>query len=124
MSAPEVDFTMHRNDTVHYTVTVKDSAGDAVSLVGAQEITFAMAKKKSDGSFSSTTALTKTMTEGGVVVTDAANGVCRVDIDSNDTESLTPAEYYYEVEVIDSGGAVGTVLIGTITLLKDLILNP
>jgi hypothetical protein len=122
--APEVDWAMHRNDDVVFVVTVKDSAGSAVTLAGASGIEFAMSKKKADGSFSSTAVVTKSLGTG-ITVTDAANGICEVALDSDDTESLkAPQDYYYEVEVTDSSGDIATVLIGTVSLKKDLILNP
>jgi hypothetical protein len=123
MTAAQADFESHRSDTINYVITVEDSAGGIVSLLGASEITFSAAKQKSDGTFGSTAALVKTMTGGGIVVTDALNGVCQVELVTDDTKGMAPALYYYEVELIDASGDVGTVLIGTWTLTKDLITN-
>jgi hypothetical protein len=124
MAAAEYDWAMFRNDDITLTVSVVDAAGTVVPLTNAVEITFAMSKKKADGTFSTTAALTKKKSTGGVVVTSTTGGKFNVVINSNDTESLSPADYYYEVELIDAGGDVGTCLIGTVELKKDLILNP
>lgn len=122
--AAEYDWEMHRHDSKNFTVTVKDSADVVVSLLGASEITFA-ASKKTDTGFSGTAALTKKLSVGDaeVEITDAVNGVCVVKLVPADTDSMK-GEYYYEVELIDSSSDVGTVLTGTLTILKDLVLNP
>jgi hypothetical protein len=59
----------------------------------------------------------------GITVTDAPNGVLRVDIDPIDTATASGA-FYHELEVIDSAGDIQTVLKGTMTVIKSLIPNP
>lgn len=122
--ANEFDWEMHRNDHKNLIVTVKDSNDAVVDLTGATEITFAAAKLTTKG-FSTSTAITKKLSIGAseVELTDAANGEFTVKLVPADTTSLS-GEYYYECEVIDSGSEVGTVLIGKLTITKDLILNP
>ena len=87
-------------------------------------MTFAAAKKTNTG-FSTTTAITKKLSGGStqVELTDAENGKFTVFIATGDTSGLK-GEYYYECEVIDSLNEVGTVLTGTLTILKDLVVNP
>jgi hypothetical protein len=121
--ANEFDWEMHRHDNKNLIVTVKDSSDNIVDLTGATEVTFAAAKKTSTG-FSSTTAITKRLSVGitEVELTDALNGVLVVKLGISDTTNLK-GEYYYEVEVIDSASDVGTVLTGTLTILKDLVTN-
>ena len=121
--ANEFDWNMHRGDHKNLIVSVLDSNGNIVDLSGANEVTFAAAKKTSTG-FSTTTAITKKMSLGSdqVELTDAENGKFTVKLVTADTTGLK-GEYYYECEVIDSLNEVGTVLVGTLTIEKDLVSN-
>ena len=54
------------------------------------------------------------------MITDAPNGVGRVDLAAADTAALTEGDYYQELQ-ITLGGFVTTVLFGIITLKKDIV---
>lgn len=117
-AAPEYDFEMQAGDTKRLIVSVKDPDGAAVPLGGALSIQWWAAKR-----VSSSTRLVEKGLGTGVTVTDAPNGVLRVDIDPDDT-ALVSGAFYHELEVIDSGGDIQTVLKGTMTVIKSLIPNP
>jgi len=124
MSAPEFDWDMHSGDHKNLVVTVKNSAGAIVPLTGALEVKFQMSKKTDTG-FSSTVALSKALSAGitEIELTDPVNGVMAIKFVPADTGALK-GEYYYEIEVEDATNNVATVLIGTLTILKDLVTNP
>lgn len=65
--------------------------------------------------------LQKTVTGGGIVITDAANGECEVNIDDADTAGLNAGDYHFQLEVFDDAGENGVVVAeGTLTLLPNL----
>jgi hypothetical protein len=117
-AAPEYDFEMQAGDTKRLIVSVKDPAGAAIPLGGAISIQWWAAKK-----VTSAIHLVEKGLGTGVTITDAPNGVLRVDIDPDDTALISGA-YYHELEVIDSAGDIQTVLKGTMTVVKSLIVNP
>jgi hypothetical protein len=117
--APTLDFEMHQGDTKRLRVSVVDSDGAAVSLVGAQSIKWWAAKKVT----STVRLLEKSVASGSITVLDAAGGVLSIPILPADTAAIT-GDYYHELEVIDSAGDIGTVLIGTMTVARALVTNP
>ena len=117
-AAPEFSFEMHQGDTKRLSVAVKDPDGNAVSLVGAQSIKWWVARK-----VTSTTRLLQKTVGTGITVTNAAGGLLTIAIDPADTVSVS-GDYYHELEVIDSAGDIGTVLRGTMTVVRALVTNP
>lgn len=105
-------------DTIQIEDTVVDSEGDLKDLSGA-DIVFGLAAYPGES-----VIVEKTITGGGVSITDAAGGVLQVTLQPSDTESLgSPdgTEYYYEIEVTDSDSITQTVTTGTITLQSDTV---
>jgi len=119
-TAPELNFSMHQGDTKRLSVAVKDPAGVAISLVAAQSIKWWVARK-----VTSTTRLLEKSdeTDEGITVTNAAGGLLTIEIDPDDTKTVS-GDYYHELEVIDSAGDIGTVLRGTMTIVRALVTNP
>ena len=117
-TAPEFDFEMHQGDTKRLRVTVVDETGAAKSLVGAQNIRWWVARK-----VTSTTKLIQKSTTGGIVVNDASGGILTIEIDPADTQAVS-GEYYHELEVVDAADDVGTVLRGTMTVVRALVADP
>jgi len=75
-------------------VTVEDENRDAVDISGASSITYQI----TDSSGSS--QLSKTMSGGGISITDGSDGVFKVTIASGDTSSLS-GNYSHEAELVD-----------------------
>jgi hypothetical protein len=117
-AAPEQDFEMHQGDSKRLLVTVKTPAGAVVSLVGAQSIKWWVAKR-----VTSSVRLLEKSVGSGITVTNAAGGLLTIALNPADTKAVS-GDYYHELEVIDSAGDIGTVLRGTVTILRALVTNP
>lgn len=117
-AAPEFNFEMHQGDTKRLRISIKDPSGTAVSLIGAQSIKWWVAKRVT----STTRFLEKTVGDG-ITVDDAAGGLLTISLDPEETEDVS-GDYYHELEVIDSAGDIGTVLRGTMTVVRALVTNP
>lgn len=61
----------------------------------------------------------KSTADGGVSITDAANGKFTVTLAPADTKTLAVGTYYHEAEVTDSLGNVSTVTVGKVTLIAS-----
>ena len=117
-AAPEFDFEMHQGDTKRLAVSVKDPAGAAVSLIAAESIKWWVARR-----VTSTTRLLEKSVGSGITVTNAAGGLLTISINPDDTKTVS-GDYYHELEVIDAAGDIGTVLRGTMTIVRALVTNP
>jgi hypothetical protein len=112
--ATENEFDLFSGDDYVLHFTIVDEAGVAVDLSGAQQITFALARKVSvEPLFSKTLG-------SGVTVTDGPAGKVDVAIDAADTDALKGA-YYHEVELRNAAGKRSTVSYGAVTIQEDLI---
>ncbi|MFA5567962.1 MAG: hypothetical protein WC972_04865 [Trueperaceae bacterium] len=109
------DFSLYAGDTKSLAVEVKDDAGDPVSLDGVQKVRWQLGKAPNKA------PLIEKALGAGLAVTDSAGGAFVVSLDSEDTETLKPGDYYHEAEVIDADDNVSTVLAGTVTILPTLI---
>lgn len=114
MPAEDQNIAMVQGDNKVLSITVTDAAGAAVDLTDAT-IRWHMSK-----SVNKRPAALEKATGSGITITDAANGVFTVTLDSADTESLRGL-FYHEVEVIDGSGNVSTVTKGKITIHPALI---
>jgi hypothetical protein len=117
-AAPELNFEMHQGDTKRLAVSVTDPDGTAVSLVSVQSVRWWVAKK-----VTSTSRLIEKALASGITVTNAAEGKLVITLSPADTAQLA-GDYYHELEVIDSAGDIGTVLRGTLTVVRALVTNP
>lgn len=100
----EVEFkTLFTDTTKRYKPTAKDDDGNVVGITGAT-ITYVLADDRNG-----TIRITKDNDgEGGVAITDAANGKFEITLDPADTQDLTSGEYYAECEIDDdTNEAVG-----------------
>ncbi len=103
------------NDIVlKVSVTDEDNDGAALSLLGAQELIWSLAKKAGG-----TALITKALVTG-VTITDAENGKVDVVINAADLEPLK-GEYYHEMRLTNSQGKKSTLMFGTVTIDENLI---
>ena len=102
---------MYSGDDKTIIVTINNNDNQAVNLSGLLAAQF-VAKKYAK---SSTVDITKTL-GGGITITDASNGKISIVLDSADTASLDPGEYYTETRIQDSSSRTGTVSVGIMTL--------
>lgn len=108
------DFSMVRGDTKRLEVTVRDEAGAIVDLTGSS-IRWRIAR-----SVSSVALISKAIGTG-ITVVNATLGRFDILLTAAESATLPVAALYHESEVIDSGGQVSTILRGTVTVDKDLI---
>lgn len=108
------DFSMHSGDTLTLNVTVQDAVGDPVDLTGAT-CTFGLSKQDSEGLPKGSALASPTVT-----IVSAAAGNVSVAIVPANTASLA-GDYYHELQVVDASSNVSTVLYGTATVQKDLL---
>ena len=107
------NFVMTAGDDKTLVVTVKDANGTAVNITGAS------IKWQCARSFGKASDISKT-TSSGISITDGANGVFTVTLTAANTESLR-GNFYHEAQLTDSGGAISTVLFGTMKVNPALI---
>jgi hypothetical protein len=107
------NFSLTAGDTKTLVVTVRDTDGSAVNIVGAT-IHWRCAK-----SFNKTAAVLKS-TSDGITISDGANGQMTIQLDADDTEDLVGL-YYHEIELTSAAGDVSTVLRGTMKVTPQLI---
>lgn len=109
-----MNFSMFRGDSKILQITIKDLAGQPVSLAGLQSARWAMAPK-----ITSAPVLTKSL-GSGILIASESGGVLEVTLLPTDTQNLS-GSYYHELEIIDVSGKVSTILTGNIEIVNDLI---
>lgn len=72
-----------------------------VSLANVSNITLTVRAGKSP---SSTLLFSKSLLNGDISILDSAGGVALINIDFDDTESIAPGRYYYDIKVDFSSG--------------------
>jgi hypothetical protein len=92
-------------------ITVKDINGNVFDLTG-----FTAVAKLARG-YSSTRTRTAMTT---AFATDRTTGVLTISLTANQTASLDPERYVYDVEITSSGGIVTRVLEGIITVRPEV----
>ena len=108
-------YEMSSGDEPKLVITVKDQAGNAINLTGAQEIVYALAK-----SSKSPIEMEKKLSTGTLSVADAVNGRIEILLLNADTESLV-GKYYEELRLVDTLGKRYTSRGGRVTIHRNLI---
>lgn len=112
------DFEMVSGDSRTLTFTIEDQdAGDgsAKDLSNVSELTW-----KLDTGVTATT-VTKTLSGGGIVISDASNGIVVVTLDPSDTAGIAKGSYPHELEAVDSDGNEQTLVEGRASIIADRI---
>lgn len=105
---------------LQFTVLNKDAVGDPPLDLTTYTVRWAMSRV-GDAGYSATAALRKdTGGLGGIVKTDAANGVCQVTLLRADTEAIALGLYHQELEVVDGAGEIAVVAVGDIEVLRNV----
>lgn len=100
----------HRGDALDIIVTVVDDAGEQVDITDAQEIDWLLLD---DASTPETDAVvTKTLSGGGIDITDGLVGEFTVHVDTGDTDGVTAGTFHHRARVTDADGDRTTVLTG------------
>jgi len=95
-------------------VTVKDAAGAVVNITGATGA-FGIGKLDSSGNPKGSS-----LAAPAVAVTDGAAGTLSVTLVPANTAPLS-GDYWHELQLTDAAGKVSTVLYGTLSVQKDLV---
>ena len=106
------DFSMYAGDTKIIQVTVTDSTGAPKDITGAT-INWALQQVYK-------TIIEKSITTGGIVITDATNGVFQILLLPIDTEGFSTGLYTHQALVIDNNGTSEVIFTGTITFSDSL----
>lgn len=101
-----------RGDTRSIVVTVKNSAGSTVDITGGS--VFFTANATEAPTDDTEAVIQKDVTSHS----DAANGESTILLTADNTD-VTPGDYYYDIQYVDSGGAVSSRKQGTLEVLAD-----
>lgn len=106
----QVNYTVKQCDTFTRTVTITDADGVAVNITGATLRLHIRAKGST----------TDAITAPTLTLTTPASGIATMIISASDTATLSAATtYLYEIEMVDSGGAITTPLDGLLYVQED-----
>lgn len=106
----QVNYTVKQGDTFTRTLTITDAAGVAVNITGATLRLHIRAKGST----------TDAITAPTLTLTTPASGIATLTISATDTATLSAATtYLYEIEMVDSGGAITTPLDGLLYAQED-----
>jgi hypothetical protein len=109
---------MYRGDTAAWDFTVTEPDGTAVDLTDADGIRFTAKDRASDADVDARIA--KTLGDG-VTVTNAAAGVVRVQLATDDTSALSaPLSLAFDLQLADAVGGVYTVAAGKLEIKADI----
>ncbi len=112
----DIDF-FSGNDVLLDLSTVDSLTGLPMDISGAQQLTFALAKKAG----SSAPLVLKTLADG-VVMVNPALGRVSIILGADETEPLKGL-YYHEIRLVNSAGKKLTLAYGVVTISENLIRN-
>ena len=107
------DFNMFAGDTKTIQVTVTDANTGLAKDITNATISWALQQVYK-------TIIEKSTTTGGIVITDAVNGVFQILLLPIDTEGFSTGFYTHQALVIDNNGTSEVVFTGTITISDSL----
>lgn len=108
---------MYRGDDESFDVAVVDKNGAPVNLTSSN-LRFTVKRSIKDADIAA--VLSKTI-GAGVVVTNPAGGIARIDMDPADTSALTRSVLYvWDLQVQDSAGNVRTLADGELRVKLDV----
>jgi hypothetical protein len=115
--ATEIDIEQIRGDNKTHRFSVQDENGDALSIVGNQELKFTV---KKDRSLNAPIIFQLTKTGSGIAEVDAANGIYDAKVQPLNTNTLDESGYVYDTEWTDAADEIHTVAYGTFCLIGDV----
>lgn len=118
MKLADQNVFMYQGDDFALAVTIADTEQDSglADLTGFTALTWALAKSDHAAPLIEKTSGAAEVT----VVGDPTLGVVRVVLLSDDTATLKGV-FRHELELIDAGGAIHTVMVGDFTILQTII---
>lgn len=115
MTKTNQNLEMWSGDDKTFSVTVVDSITGSVRDITGMTIDWHLARRVT------TSALVEKATGGsGITITAGSTGSFLITLSAGDTADLA-GKYYHEAQVTDGSGNISTVMVGTITINRDLI---
>ena len=111
MSAGYHHFIIEQGATFGYTLTLKDSSDALVNLTGYTSGEMDLRDNPED----STTILTLTTANGRIALGGSA-GTVTLSISATDTAAMSVGDGHYDLEIVNSAGAVFRILEGTFSV--------
>lgn len=102
-----------RGDSRDVVVRFRDSDGTALSITNGT--VFFTVNAESNPSSDTGAAISKDITDH----TDAENGVSTISLSAADT-TITPGDYYYDIQLKDSDGDITSSYTGELTVVADI----
>lgn len=114
------DLQIRRGDYTVITFVARTVGGVLYDLSSVTKIWFLAKTNLSDADGSA--VITKTLANGGIVVTDAVNGEGTITILAADTTALldTVPPLYYDLQILDAGGFPRTLQSGRLFVNADV----
>lgn len=102
--------------------TIEENSGGTLSAKNLTDLRLTWALARGDTSqYSATAILFKDSDEAGeFTIVDLAGGIARVELYTADTSTLSPATYYWELELHDTSGNSEVVARGTMRVLLNV----
>lgn len=115
--ADKYGLNIKKGDTFILDITYKDSDGNAIDLTGAR------VRMHIRETISSTTTLLVFDTDlinGSATIVDAVAGTIQIKATAVETAALAVSLAVYDLEIIDSGGEVTTILEGDVAIKDEV----
>ena len=111
------DFSIVRGDTFSATITITELVSDVATPVNLTGATcFFTAKSVADTDVTDAQAAIST---SWTAHSSATEGITTINLSKTQTK-VAVGDYYYDVQVVDSGGVVMTVLSGVVEIIKEI----
>jgi len=105
---------------LRYTITDEDTSGSPAKDLTGYTAKWAISRFSADGSTFNTAPVLEKSSGSGITITDAANGILEVTIDTGDTSALSGV-FYMELELFDSSSNPVVVATGKMTIIRNVV---
>jgi hypothetical protein len=114
------DLQIRRGDYVEITFVARTVGSGLYDLSGATKIWFLAKTNVADVDASA--VITKTLANGGITLTDAANGAGKIVLVATDTNAIadTAPALYYDLQILDLNGRTRTLESGRLFVNSDV----
>lgn len=110
--------TLARGDTKALQITFTESDGSALDITG-YKVYFTVRERGTLVNLPTNEDTTAEIAKVITVFDDAVGGICTIELSKTDTE-LTPKKYRYDIQLLDDGGGISTIVIDDFIVLADV----
>lgn len=118
MAAENDQIVLYAGNKRRLRFTVLDTDGAAYDLTGL-DLRWALSKYGSSGSYATTAEVNKTNADADEIV--VVDNLVTVILVGADTASLTPGDYYYELELVDALSESLVIAVGDLELRANVV---